>query len=221
MERKSKTHKIKKYVNRKLYDQTDKRYVSLEQIAELIKAGEEVVITDNKTGEDITSSVVSQVLAREKGSADTDVPSGILVQLLRKGRGTVSSYARRYAGMWQGAVTMAEDEVDKLVKLLVKDKELSESEGSRLKKEMLGYAENYKSWIVDKIDQRISEALGMMNLATRDQVVTLTEKIEILTSTVEKLEKSQAEKTVKKKTAKPKAAPKSRSSKAAPSEASL
>jgi polyhydroxyalkanoate synthesis repressor PhaR len=221
MEQKSETtHKIKKYVNRKLYDQTDKRYVSLEQIAELIKAGENVIIEDNKTGEDITSSVVSKVLAREKEGAETGVPAGILFQLLRKGRGTVSGYVRRYAGLWQSALTMAEDEIDKLVKLLVKEKEITESEGSRLKKEMLGYAENYKSWIGDKIDQRINEVMGMMNLATRDQVITLTEKIESLTETVERLEKKQVEETAKKKKAKPASKPRT-SGAAASSEASL
>ena len=69
--------KIKKYANRKLYDTTDKKYVSLDRLSELIKAGEEVTIEDNETGEDITAGVVSQLLAREKkdGEADLHAPS--------------------------------------------------------------------------------------------------------------------------------------------------
>ncbi len=184
--------KIKKYANRKLYDTTAKKYVSMDRLSDLIKSGEEVMIQDNETGKDITSSVVSQILAREKTKDDEGVPSGVLIQILRKGGGTVVSYARRYTAIWQSAITMAEDEVDKLVNLLVKDKEISESEGSKLKKEIKSYADNFKHWIGEKIDQRIDEALSLMNLATKDQIKSLTVKIETLTEKVEKLEKIHA-----------------------------
>lgn len=184
--------KIKKYANRKLYDTTDKKYVSLDRLSELIKAGEEVTIEDNETGEDITAGVVSQLLAREKKDGEADLPVGMLMQLLRKGRGTVAGYAKKYAGLWQGAVTMAEDEIDKLVSILVKDKEISESEGFRLKREMMAYADGFKKWVGDKVDQRVNEVMGVMNLATKDQVVRLTEQIEALTETVERLEAMQA-----------------------------
>ncbi len=115
--------------------------------------------------------------------------------MLRKGGGTVISYARKYTSQWQSAPTMAEDEVDKLVSLLVRNKELTESEGSRLKKEMLGHAENFKKWASDKIDQRINEVLKMTHLATKEDMVSLTAKIEALAESVERLEKSHAEKS--------------------------
>ena len=182
-------HKIKKYANRKLYDTTEKKYISLDQLAALIKAGEEISIVDNRSGEDITSAIVSQLLARDKKEDDTEVPSSILIQLLRRGGGTVVDYAKKYATIFQSAMTMAEDEIDKLVSLMVKDKELSESEGSRLKKEISNYGENLKKWIVDNIDQRIREVLNMMNLATKEQVIELTAKIDALKKQVVKLEK--------------------------------
>jgi polyhydroxyalkanoate synthesis repressor PhaR len=181
-------HKIKKYANRKLYDTTDKQYISLDQLSELIKAGEEVVIVDNKSGEDITSSIISQLLARDKKEDDAEVPASILIQLLRRGSGTVVDYAKKYATLFQGAMTMAEDEIDRLVALLVKDKELSETEGSRLKKEIAGYAENLRKWIGDNTDKRIKEVLKVMNLATKEQVLELTERIEKLGKKIEKFE---------------------------------
>ena len=185
---------IKKYANRKLYDTTEKKYISLDRLAELIKAGEEVSIIDNENSDDITASVVSQLLAREKkenGQGD-DASSGVLIQLLRKSGGRVADYAKRYVSLWQNALTMAEDEVDKLVNLLVKDKEISESEGSKLKKELTGYADNFKNWVSNKIDHRVNEVLGAMNLATKEQVVLITDKMEKLTQAVEKLEQMQA-----------------------------
>lgn len=181
-------HKIKKYANRKLYDTTDKKYISLDHLAELIKAGEEVSIVDNKTGEDITSSIISQLLARDNKENDREVPSSILVQLLRKGRGTIADYTKRYSTLLHGAMAVAEDEIDRLVSLLVKDRELTESEGSKLKKEIVGYADNLRKWIVDNVDQRVREGLNMMNLATREQIVNLTDKVDALTKKVEELE---------------------------------
>jgi polyhydroxyalkanoate synthesis repressor PhaR len=121
--------KIKKYANRKLYDTTDKQYISLERLSTLIKDGEAVEIIDNTTGEDITSSVVSQLLAREPRDKE-EVPSSVLFDLLRKGGGTLSDYAKKYASLWKSAMTMAEDEVDKVVRALVRDKEISADEGA-------------------------------------------------------------------------------------------
>ncbi len=187
-----KTRRIKKYANRKMYDTVRKRYISLDQLSDLIKGGEEVVVEDNETGEDITGSVVSQILAREKKNTPDAAPSSTLVGLLRKGTGTVAGYARRSTEMFHGAVTMAEDEIDKLVGLLIKNKEISESEGNRLKTEMLGRTENFRKWIGEKVDQRVNEALGMMNLATKDQVARLNEKIDGLSETIRRLEKERS-----------------------------
>ncbi len=163
---------IKKYANRKLYDTAAKAYLSMERIAELIRRGEEIEVIDNRSGRDITASVLSRVLSND-AKAEKAVPPRILTQLLRKGGGTLADYARRYAALWQNAVTLAEDEVDRLVARMVRDEEISSSEGGRLKREILGYTEALKGWIGEKIDQRVQEVLGAMNLASRDQVRSL------------------------------------------------
>ncbi|RPJ79614.1 MAG: hypothetical protein EHJ94_07885 [Deltaproteobacteria bacterium] len=85
---------------------------------------------------------------------------------------------------------MAEDEVDKLVTLLVKDKELSRSEGRNLKKEIVGYTDSLKTWIRESIDRQIRDVLGVMNLASKDQVEDLAARIDQLTKRMEKIEKS-------------------------------
>lgn len=196
MTEKKSVRKIKKYANRKLYDTMDKKYVSLNRLSELIKEGEEVAIKDNETGEDITASIVSQIIAKEKKEtkeAEIDESSGVLIQLLRKGSGKFMGVAKKSTSLWQNAMTLAEDEIDKLVNLLIKDKELSESEGSRLRKDMKKRADDFKKWIGDKIDQRINEVLGMMNLANKEQVSEMTEKIEALTLKVQQLERLQSQ----------------------------
>jgi len=185
--------KIKKYSNRKLYDMTEKKYISFDELSELIKSGEEVLIEDNETGEDITASVVAQLLARGNKDKSNDIPSSLLINLLRKGGGTVIGFAKKYTALWQNGLNIAEDEIDRLVDLLVKSKEISESEGGKLKNELLTYKENLKKWISNKIDQRVTEVLNMMNLATKEQMLELTAKIDALNKTVEKMEKYYAE----------------------------
>ena len=191
-------HEIKKYANRKMYDRTDKQYVTMAQLSKLIKSGEEVSIVDNNTGDDLTSSIVSQLIGREKKDKEKGVSPRVLMQLLRKGGGTLSDYAKKYTSLWQNAFNMAEDEVDRLVNMLVKEKELSRSEGSKLKKEIVGYTDSMKSWISDSIDKRISEVLDVMNLPTKDTLNELTARVDVLAEKIEKLEKPQR-KTVKKK----------------------
>jgi polyhydroxyalkanoate synthesis repressor PhaR len=182
-------HMIKKYSNRKLYDTRDKRYLTMDQLAELIKAGEEVSIIDNESGEDLTSAIVSQLLARERGDDEKAVPSGVLIQMLRKGRGTLFGYGKKYISLWQSAFTMSRDEIEKLVNALVTDKELSEFEGKSLKKEIASFTSNLKTWIIENIDHRVDEVLKLMNLATKDQLSELMKKVDELTLQVKNLER--------------------------------
>ena len=182
-------HKIKRYANRKLYDVTDKKYITLDQISKLIKSGEEIRVVDNKTGKDLTAATVSQILARDKRGKTDDEASGVVVQLLRKGPGTLVDYGKKYVSLWDRALTMADEEIDKLVDRLVKEKELTKSEGSKFKKDISGRADDLRNWIGEKIDQRIDEVLNVMNLATREQAVDLTARIDALTRKVDKLEK--------------------------------
>ncbi|MDQ3037275.1 MAG: polyhydroxyalkanoate synthesis regulator DNA-binding domain-containing protein [Myxococcota bacterium] len=57
---------IKRYANRKLYDTRDSRYVTLQQIAEYVRGGEEVSIIDNTTKEDLTNVTLAQIVYEEE-----------------------------------------------------------------------------------------------------------------------------------------------------------
>lgn len=179
---------IKKYANRKLYDISDKRYLTMDRLADLIKSGEEVSIIDNETGEDITAVIVSQLLGREKWRGNKGVPSNVLMQLLRKGQGTLFGYGRKYISLWQNALLMSRDEIEKLINSLVREREISESEGRNLKKEILNHTASLKAWIMENIDQRVNEAMSMMNMASKEQVNRLSERIDDLDRKVAELE---------------------------------
>ena len=57
---------VKRYSNRKLYDTRESRYVTLLQIAEMVRAGEEVQIIDNATKDDLTEVTLAQIIYEEQ-----------------------------------------------------------------------------------------------------------------------------------------------------------
>ena len=77
---------IKRYGNRKLYDVQASAYVSLEEIAGLIRKGETVEVLDNVTGEDITAQTLTQIVLEEgKRGGKSILPVELLHELLRRG----------------------------------------------------------------------------------------------------------------------------------------
>jgi polyhydroxyalkanoate synthesis repressor PhaR len=75
---------IKRYSNRKLYDTKDSRYVTLQQIGEMVRAGEEVQIIDNKTKEDKTEMTLALILSEDLKAQPRSVPLGALRELIQE-----------------------------------------------------------------------------------------------------------------------------------------
>ncbi|MGH7434944.1 MAG: polyhydroxyalkanoate synthesis regulator DNA-binding domain-containing protein [Polyangiaceae bacterium] len=73
---------IKRYSNRKLYDTKDSRYVTLLQIAEMVRGGEEVQIIDNNTKDDLTEVTLAQIIYEEQKAHSRNVPLQTLKELL-------------------------------------------------------------------------------------------------------------------------------------------
>jgi polyhydroxyalkanoate synthesis repressor PhaR len=65
-------HLIKKYSNRKLYDTYTRRYITLEDIARLVREGGNVTVVQRDTGEDLTPAILSQIVAREERRGGTN-----------------------------------------------------------------------------------------------------------------------------------------------------
>jgi polyhydroxyalkanoate synthesis repressor PhaR len=74
---------IKRYTNRKLYDTVESRYVTLDEIAEMIKAGLEVKIIDNRTKEDLTSVTLAQIIFEEE-KKQSQMPLAVLREIIRR-----------------------------------------------------------------------------------------------------------------------------------------
>lgn len=76
--------RIKRYDNRKLYDTEASEYVSLSDLASLVRGGETVKVVDNGTGEDLTAQTLTQIILEEGRSGRQVIPSDLLHQLLRR-----------------------------------------------------------------------------------------------------------------------------------------
>ncbi|MBI1868858.1 MAG: polyhydroxyalkanoate synthesis repressor PhaR [Methylocystis sp.] len=75
---------IKKYANRRLYDTGSSTYVTLEDLASMVKRGQDFVVCDAKTGEDITRSVLTQIIFEQEGKDGQNLlPIAFLRQLIR------------------------------------------------------------------------------------------------------------------------------------------
>src|SRR5579872_4656209 len=74
---------IKKYANRRLYNTATSSYVTLDDLSAMIKGGADFVVYDAKTGEDITRSVLTQIIVEEEQKGQNLLPISFLRQLIR------------------------------------------------------------------------------------------------------------------------------------------
>jgi len=93
---------VKKYGNRRLYDTESSCYITLEDLAQRIRAGAEARVVDAKTGADLTQETLTQIIIEARG-ADRIFPSALLHQLIRLGDDALSEFLGRYV---QGALEL-------------------------------------------------------------------------------------------------------------------
>src|SRR5580658_5879474 len=85
---------IKRYSNRKLYDTRDSRYVTLQQIGAMVRAGEEVQIIDNATKEDKTEVTLALIISEDLKSQPRSVPLVALRDLIQERGGRLLTQLR-------------------------------------------------------------------------------------------------------------------------------
>lgn len=86
---------VKKYSNRRLYDTDDSRYITLDELAELVRDGSDVFIQDAKSGADLTQSTLAQVILESRGGGRL-LPVPLLVQMIRMGDDALAEFLGRY-----------------------------------------------------------------------------------------------------------------------------
>lgn len=162
---------IKKYANRKLYHTNRKQYITLEGIAELIQAGEQVQVLNNETGEDITGPVLSQVVVQARGRSR--LPMHVLTGLIQAGGDTLTG-VRRTLLTTLGGSSAIDAEIKRRLDRLHDEGALSTAELDRLRRLLLAEADT---------DAPADLAL----LPSRSDLVRLNAQVDALAVAVEQL----------------------------------
>ena len=91
---------LKKYGNRRLYDTRRSRYVTLEELCEVIAGGEEIKVIDAKTGEDLTKRVVTKIIFLEEERRGLDLlPLSFLRKLIEHRDDSLREFYQRYLAL--------------------------------------------------------------------------------------------------------------------------
>src|SRR5207248_5518125 len=86
---------VKKYGNRRLYDTEESRYITLEELAGTVRQGKDVHVVDAKTGEDLTTATLAQIIIEGRGAGRL-LPPALLVQLIRMGDDALAEFLGQY-----------------------------------------------------------------------------------------------------------------------------
>jgi polyhydroxyalkanoate synthesis repressor PhaR len=121
---------IKRYSNRKLYDSESKRYVTLEDLADFVRKGEDVRVVDHVTGEDLTSVTLLQVIFEQEKKIGGLMPQVFLTRLIRAGGDTVSALRGRLSAL--DPFQIFDEEIRRRILALVEQGRLTEDEGRRI-----------------------------------------------------------------------------------------
>lgn len=92
----SKERLIKKYANRRLYDASISKHVTLEDIRDLIVRGEKIKVVEDKTGEDITRLILLQVIAEQEQFGKPILTTQLLESIIRYYGGPMQDFMARY-----------------------------------------------------------------------------------------------------------------------------
>jgi len=106
---------IKRYSNRKLYDTQESRYVTLEELEELIRAGKEISVVDVSTGEDLTSVTLAQIILENERNHRVALPTGFLHQLIKHGEAWQDFIQKSLKSSLEGILT-SQRETDRVLR---------------------------------------------------------------------------------------------------------
>jgi polyhydroxyalkanoate synthesis repressor PhaR len=87
---------VKKYANRRLYNTESSSYITLDTLADMVRQGRDFVVYDAKTGDDITRSVLTQIIVEEESKGSNLLPTGFLRQLIGFYGDSMQSVVPRY-----------------------------------------------------------------------------------------------------------------------------
>ncbi len=177
---------IKRYTNRKLYDTVESRYVTLDEIADMIKGGAEVKIVDNRTKEDLTSVTLAQIIFEEEKKTSR-MSLKTLRDLIRQGGEYAQQLVEGTQAELRGRVEAVRQAAEQRVQtLLTRGQQTSDRA-----RELVQGSQEAMAAFQKKVDERVRAAIeGMSNLAeVRRSLEDISRRIEELERKLDELGK--------------------------------
>lgn len=180
---------IKRYPNRKLYDTESSSYVTLDDIAKMVKSGRDLRIIDHKTGDDLTKQTLAQIVFEEEKRKKSVLPIGTLKELIQQRGEQVREFVDRF--VHDNPLTHAKEKAEEEMQQLLKKGETAREESARFFRELIGgYTRGFEE-IQRKFDDRIREVgdrLAALPSVLGDMKLIL-ERLEKVEARVEELER--------------------------------
>ena len=180
---------IKRYPNRKLYDTEAKRYVTLDELATMIREGAEVQVVDHESNEDLTTLTLTQIVLEQQKKSSSFLSRSLLTNLIRSGGDTLEHLRKSVQSSVTGLTNLpasgAQEIEEQLDKLVEQGKQAVEQAQEAL-----------------QIDSRMAELLHMLNVPSRQEVQTLQKQLDELNDKLARLveQRTQESKTQDKPT---------------------
>lgn len=192
------TKVIKRYANRKLYDTERSCYVTLEEISNMIKEGEDVRVIDNKTKDDLTAITLAQIIVEEEKKV-AKMPLKLLKSIIQSGNEAIGDF---YADHVVDPVKRLREDVERRVDGLLKrdareggeeqtpadaaaDAQDAAAKQNVIQEFVSSSVEAFESW-QRRIDERVRET--MQKAGARPDVESLRSRVESLEARLRELE---------------------------------
>lgn len=169
---------IKRYSNRKLYNTEGKQYITLDQIAQMIRDEEEVFVIDNSTGEDITALTLTQIIYEQEKKKSGSLPHSVLTNLIQAGGEGLTAFQRALTAS-RYYFYQIDEEIKYRIQKLIKQGELTELEGKTLLDKLLKLRRE------DFGEEQVKQVLDNRQVPTRKELRELLDQLDELSQKID------------------------------------
>lgn len=172
---------IKRYNNRKLYDTHAKCYVTLFELADMIRRGDDITVLDHANGEDITSQIQAQIIFEEQRQARTGLPLNVLTNVIQASNQTLKQL--RTSLLLPDKDARMDSEIERRVQALVERGDLSAKQGNQILEKLLSVPPVTRA----SGELKLERALEKRGTPTHNDIERLSAQIEALARELESL----------------------------------
>ncbi len=180
---------LRRYSNRRLYDPQQGRNVTLPEVAELVRAGRAIRVIENRTGGDVTVSVLAQTFVGSLGSwSDRDTTVGVLKTLISEGGQSGMDILKKTVLASLGVVEVTRQKAEEVIDTLIQKGEVAKSRRSDAIIELLDKAQESTKSIKDKVASEVATTIEKMKMARKKDLDELENKVDLLIESVRRIE---------------------------------